>query len=644
MTVRITTKRPWVDFPSYLGGSRFGIMAQAQLDDKTGCNTKLIGTGPFKFVSWQPNVALKAVRNPDYWQIAPDGKPYPYVDSIEFRPVVEGAQRINASRAVRQRHAHLQRARHRQHAHQAARRRQGQHAPDPGRHRARLPHDQRVEATVRRRAHAPGVRHGRRPQEINDVLGEGYPTVADGPFAPGTMAYLKDPGFPKHDVAGAKRLVQEYEKGGGKAEFTITLVTDPAVIQVGEMVQQQIAKAGFRVKLVNARNRPKLISDAIGGNFQAMTFRNHSGDDPDGSTCGGTRALSNPVNFGRISDPVIDKLLDEGRSELDPVKRQRIYQDLNREFARKVWNIWLSYTPWAVVESPTSTASSALISARRRGQAVPRSGQRSPGARHVDLPVNRRAIHDRTASEASFTDGERRSVTIDTSAVASYLAAGLHSRRRRGFGTADGQESSDNSPAGSRGEQGGSMTHGHRSSQRSVLVRLAIALTALALVASACGGKSSSSNKGGKSGFEGDKSGESSLADAGKPKRGGHLIYGLEAETGGGYCLSEGQLAISGIMVARALYDTLTVPNAAGVYTPYLAQSYSHSPDYKVWHIALRPNIKFHDGSPLTAEVVKNNFEAYRGKYPGRSSLLLSFVLNNIDSETSPARSPSTST
>ena len=57
------------------------------------------------------------------------------------------------------------------------------------------------------------------------------------------------------------------------------------------------------------------------------------------------------MNFGRINDPSIDKLLDEGRSEPDPAKRKKIYEDLNREFAKQVWNVWLSYTPWAVAES-----------------------------------------------------------------------------------------------------------------------------------------------------------------------------------------------------------------------------------------------------------------------------------------------------
>jgi ABC-type transport system substrate-binding protein len=36
-----------------------------------------VGTGPFRFVNWDPNEIFRAERNEDYWQIAPDGEPYP---------------------------------------------------------------------------------------------------------------------------------------------------------------------------------------------------------------------------------------------------------------------------------------------------------------------------------------------------------------------------------------------------------------------------------------------------------------------------------------------------------------------------------------------------------------------------------------
>jgi peptide/nickel transport system substrate-binding protein len=115
-----------------------------------------------------------------------------------------------------------------------------------------------------------------------------------------------------------------------------------------------------------------------------------------------------------------------------------------------------------------------------------------------------------------------------------------------------------------------------------------------------------------------------------QPRRGGRLEYALEAETTGGWCLPEAQLAVSGIEVARSIYDTLTAPNADGDYVPYLAESVEPNDDFTRWTITIREGVTFHDGSDLTAEVVKNNLEAYRGRYPGRRSPLFSLVFADV--------------
>ena len=36
------------------------------------------------------------VRNPDYWQLAPDGKPYPYLNAIDVRPVESSHERLTS--------------------------------------------------------------------------------------------------------------------------------------------------------------------------------------------------------------------------------------------------------------------------------------------------------------------------------------------------------------------------------------------------------------------------------------------------------------------------------------------------------------------------------------------------------------------
>ena len=142
-------------------------------------------------------------------------------------------------------------------------------------------------------------------------------------------------------------------------------------------------------------------------------------------------------------------------------------------------------------------------------------------------------------------------------------------------------------------------------------------VVALGITAAAC-----SSSGSGKSGT----GNTTTPTTAGTAQSGGSVTFALPAETSGGWCLQEGQLAISGIQVARAIYDTLVVPDANEKYVPFLAESVTPNADSTVWTIKLRDGIKFHDGTALDATVVKNNIDAYRGSYKGRSPLLFSFV------------------
>ena len=54
------------------------------------------------------------------------------------------------------------------------------------------------------------------------------------------------------------------------------------------------------------------------------------------------------MNFGRFKDPEIDLLLDAGRLEADPAKREQIYEDLNRRFADRLWNLWSLWSMWTI--------------------------------------------------------------------------------------------------------------------------------------------------------------------------------------------------------------------------------------------------------------------------------------------------------
>jgi peptide/nickel transport system substrate-binding protein len=103
-----------------------------------------------------------------------------------------------------------------------------------------------------------------------------------------------------------------------------------------------------------------------------------------------------------------------------------------------------------------------------------------------------------------------------------------------------------------------------------------------------------------------------SASAASSPKPGGSVTYGLESETGGGWCPSSARLAISGIEVGAAIYDTLMVPNDKYQMVPYLAKSVEPNADYTQWKITLRDGIKFQDGTPLDSAALLQNFTEYR--------------------------------
>jgi peptide/nickel transport system substrate-binding protein len=347
LTVEVKLSVPWAAFPSTIAG--IGISATAQLEDPDTCPRNLIGTGPFELSSWRPNQELVAQRNPDYWQMAPDGKPYPYVDAIAFRPIPEAQQRLNAidsgeinvmmtstpddisgtlldmrnddriNLLVSEDHAEVNYVMF-----------NSRKAPFD---------DERM-----RRAVAMGLDR----EKINELVNGGFPTVADQPFPPGDMGYVDDPGFPQFDPVAARRLVDEYVSEGKDAAFDLTVSTEPTVLARAEVIQNQLEQVGIDIR-IRSEEQGTLISDAIGGKYQAMTFRGFPGPEPD--TKYNWWYEKSPVNFGGIVDPVINKALDDGRAEADPAKRAAIYENLSKQFASKVWNVWLNYTPWAVAES-----------------------------------------------------------------------------------------------------------------------------------------------------------------------------------------------------------------------------------------------------------------------------------------------------
>lgn len=162
-------------------------------------------------------------------------------------------------------------------------------------------------------------------------FGKGQP---GGPLSPA----LKDWALPVSDYScyaadpeKAKALLAEAGVALPlKAEMKV-LGSNQNVVDVAQVVQAQLNAAGFEIAL-NVQEQGTFIQDWRNSNFQIFASINGGVADPDGYMFR-TFRTGGSTNVFKYSDAETDKLLDAGRTTLDPAKRKEIYADLQKRLA-----------------------------------------------------------------------------------------------------------------------------------------------------------------------------------------------------------------------------------------------------------------------------------------------------------------------
>ncbi len=346
-TVVVKTITPWVDFPAFLWTSgRTGIAAPAQLNSGPACDTNLIGTGPFKLKNFDPTTGdVSTVKNPDYWR-----KGLPYLDGLNFKPNEESSSRITGIQGGDLDVTH------------------SSGGKDLNEIKAKAPNativaepDGRMEISHQlnnvtrppldnldaRRAVALAVDRNR----LNQLANEGTSRLADQVFDTKVMGYLPNLKYPKQNIAEAKKLVAKYKAAhGGQFTYAIQSTFDQTTQALFQEVKRQLAVVGITVDLPKPVDQATIISKAIGGTVDSFGWRNYPGQDPDTLYVwfyGGSI-----VNFNHINDPIIDKALDDGRTNKDPAVRKKAYETFNKRMTDQVYNFWTWYTQWFVASQP----------------------------------------------------------------------------------------------------------------------------------------------------------------------------------------------------------------------------------------------------------------------------------------------------
>lgn len=340
-SVIVKMKVPWVAFPGFLWATgRAGIAAPSQLES-ADCDTKLVGTGPFKLKTFDPTSGnVSVTKNADYWRTG-----FPYLDGIDFIVQQESSQRINGLEGgqfdIIPSSGGLDLA--------DVKELTGITIQEEAEGRQEISH---VLVNVE---HPPlndlrarkAIAMGTDRDKLNAIANKGTGRYAYQVFDTEIMGYVENPGFPEYDPEAAKKLVDEVKAAnGGKFEFDIQSTFDQTTQAVFQEVKRQLGLIGITVNLPTPVDQSTIINMAIGGQVDSFGWRNYPGQDPDSLFVwfkGGS-----VVNFNHVNDPIINQTLDAGRSEPDANKRKALYETFNERMSSQVYNLWTWYTAWFV--------------------------------------------------------------------------------------------------------------------------------------------------------------------------------------------------------------------------------------------------------------------------------------------------------
>jgi peptide/nickel transport system substrate-binding protein len=317
--------------------------------DANALAEKPVGTGPFKFVSWEKRNKIELEANKEYFRGAP------YVDRIVVRSIPD-----NNVRVVGLESGDLDLI----------------HSPVPPEDWQRLEKDSKYKVFktnalgytfLTLNVEDPILSDKRVRQAIAYLSDRGtiarsifldMDTPGLSPLIPGTWAYA-DQGMPKFDYNPnqAKQLLQEagwtpgpggvLQKDGKPFQVTLTTNVDPNRSQVLEYLQNAYQQAGIQAD-VKVYEWPSFLADVQQGKFQIALLGSLNLTDPDRAMYLHFRT-GGPNNFARYSNPAVDELLEKGRATTSLDERKRIYADAARTIAEDVPRIFLLYQGYVVM-------------------------------------------------------------------------------------------------------------------------------------------------------------------------------------------------------------------------------------------------------------------------------------------------------
>lgn len=361
-TLKVSLKTAYAPLLANLSKTSLGIISPAAVK-QWGSQFALhpVGTGPFKFVSLTPGTEVVLARNADYrWPPAGAANPGPpYIDKLTFDNVPEEATRVAVLQNGQANVADL--------------------IPPQNLLAFRKNPDYRViegELLNHNYALSPNLRRApwtdervRRAFRLSLDIDTAVRTVDLGtlarawaPLSPSLLGYDKrfenswkpdhaeavrlldeagwKPGPDGIRVKDGKRLTLTFLDAQGNREKRLDLLT---------VFRRQLADSGFEVRLESVASGNWLARvasgdyDLLGSSFFAA--------DPDVLRRIHSPSVRSRTGISTIDDPELERLLQAGIQEQDPVKRAAIYFDAQHIILDKTYSIPIYVLTYFIAES-----------------------------------------------------------------------------------------------------------------------------------------------------------------------------------------------------------------------------------------------------------------------------------------------------
>lgn len=142
---------------------------------------------------------------------------------------------------------------------------------------------------------------------------------AVSPISPDSWAFNPQVKPYNYDLERAQELIDDLAKEL-KENLTVSIVTTPALLSVAESIARDWAEVGVKGNVQ--------VSSGIPAEYQALLAIFDIPEDPDQYSIWHSTQTS--TNITRYQNPRIDKLLEDGRVELNLEERKKIYLDFQR--------------------------------------------------------------------------------------------------------------------------------------------------------------------------------------------------------------------------------------------------------------------------------------------------------------------------